>query len=143
MRILADFFFHYPVAELSRNCQKVHLHITIVHLSLYPSLFDLPFKSSCPYKLIFGKTVFCFTFWSYSANFRLPKLTETVKSHLYTPRPFIGTYSHVATTIRYKDTAWKSSDKRILPILHDRQTDGHPKSISPQPLGSGPNYTCT
>ena len=57
----------------------------------------------------------------------------------FSPRPLIGTYSHVAMTIRYKDTAWKSSDKRIWPILDDGQTDGHPKSIGPQPLGLGPN----
>ena len=34
-------------------------------------------------------------------------VAESVKRNIFTPRPFIWTYSHVSTTIRYRGTAWK------------------------------------
>ena len=71
-----------------------------------------------------------------NGHFWWPNLAETVKRHIYRPRPFIWAYCHwgysqVSTTIRYKNTAWKRID--------DGQTDGHPESIGPQPLGLGNN----
>ena len=41
-------FDNIRLGVFDRNGQKAHLRI---HLSLYPSLYDLPFKSSSPYKL--------------------------------------------------------------------------------------------
>ena len=49
-------------------------------------------------------------FWKITAFGR--KEAESGKSgkrHIYTPRRFIWTDSQVSTTIRYKETAWKSS----------------------------------
>ena len=40
----------FPVAECSRNCQKAYLHIETFQLSLFPSLYDLQFAGSSPYK---------------------------------------------------------------------------------------------
>ena len=40
----------HPVPKFSRNRQKAHLHTNTFHLSLKPSLFNLSFKSSNPYK---------------------------------------------------------------------------------------------
>ena len=42
-------------------------------------------------------------------HFRWPILAETFKRHISRPRPFIWVYSKVSTTIRCKETAWKSS----------------------------------
>ena len=42
------------------------------------------------------------------SHFRWPNLAETVKRHIYRPRPFIWAYSQVSTAIRHKETAWKS-----------------------------------
>ena len=36
-------------------------------------------------------------------------VAESVKRHIYTPRPVIWAYSQVSTTILSKETAWKSS----------------------------------
>ena len=81
----------------------------------------------CP---CFGKSKFLGILAKFG-HYRWPNLAKTVKRHIYSPRPFIWSYSQVSTTIRYKETAWKRID--------DGPTDGHPKSIGPQPLGLGPN----
>ena len=54
-------FGQLPVAEFGRNCQK-HIYTPRLHtnLSLYPSLYDLPVKSPCPYKIMFRKTAVFF-----------------------------------------------------------------------------------
>ena len=88
-------------------------------------------------------------------HFRWSILAKTAKRHIYRPRPFIWAYSQVSATIRYKETAVKSSCfenplfldirykdtawKRIDDGQTDGQKDGHPESIGPQLLGLGPN----
>ena len=42
-------------------------------------------------------------------HFRWSNIVKTVKRQIFRPRPFIWAYSQVSTTIRYKETAWKSS----------------------------------
>ena len=60
--------------EFDRNCEKVNLLTNNFHLGLKPSHYDLPFKRSSPYKLMYQK----------AANIRWPDWVETVK----------GTYTH-------------------------------------------------
>ena len=71
------------------------------------------------------------------ANFatgNLPNLAESVKRHIYTPRPFIWAYNQVSMAFRSKVIA--RTRKRWQT---DGQTDGHPNSIlvGPQLLGWG------
>ena len=72
----------------------------------------------------------CFGHFDRICHFRWLYLAIIVKRHIYRPRPFICAYSQVSTAIHCKDTAWKRID--------DGQTDEHPESIGPQPLGLGP-----
>ena len=77
-----------------RECQKAHLHTETYYLNPLPSLYDLPFKCSGPYKRKFEKPVFCLDI---SANFnQLPVAQfclKCQKEHLYrntfplSPRP--------------------------------------------------------
>ena len=64
-------------------------------------------------------------------------LTEMVKRHICGPKPLIWAYNQVSMTFRSKVLArTKKYDGQT-----DRQTDGHPKPIGPQPFGLGPNQT--
>ena len=58
-----------------------------------------------------------------STNF--PNLFETTKRHIYTPRPLIWAYSQVSTTIRFKETDWKSSCSEIPLFLDILAELGH------------------
>ena len=126
-------FMPYSVYECGRNCQKEHLHTKTFHLRPLPRPYYHPLqgetacKTSCFEKPLFLDILAKF------GKFQWSILAKTVKRHIYRPRPFIWAYSQVSTTIRYKDTAWKIDDGRT-----HGQTDGHPESIGPQPLGLGP-----
>ena len=58
--------------------------------------------------------------------------SEMAKRHIYGPRPFIWANNQVSMTFRSNVLACTKKS------MTDRQTDGHPKPIGPQPFGLGP-----
>ena len=56
----------------------------------------------------------CFTILAISVNFRWPNLAQSVKRHIYTPRPFIGAYNQVSTTLRSKILARSSFENQLF-----------------------------
>ena len=93
-----DLIRSFPVAESGQNCQKTHLQTKPFHMSIFPGLYDHPLQRNSLEKHMFRKTAD----FGHFGPFR-PNLAETVKKHIYRPRPFIWAYSQVSTTIRYKD----------------------------------------
>ena len=131
---LEKHFGQIPVVESGQNCQKTHKHAKTFHMSLFLGLYNHPLQRNRLETLMFWKKPLFLDILAKFGHFRCLSLAKTAKRHIYRPRPFIWAYSQVSTTIRYKDTAWKRIDDRRM----DRRTDGHPKSIGPQPLGWGP-----
>ena len=83
------------MAKYGRNCQKAHLKTKTFHLSLLSSLYDLPFASSSPYRLMFRNTDVLGSFYQFPVtecgrNFQ--------KAHLHTKtfhlRPLPYLYDH-------------------------------------------------
>ena len=123
----------FPVAEPGQNGQKAHLQVKTFHMSLFQGLYDHPLQRNSLEKLMFRKTLILDILAKFD-HFRWPNLAKSVKRHIYRPRPFIWAYSQVSTTIRYKKNRLEKNWW---------QTDGHPESIGPQPLGLGPKKNMT
>ena len=97
------------MAESGQNCQKAHLQARTFHMSLFPGLYDHPLQRNSLENLMFRKTAVLDILAKFG-HFRWPNLVKRhCQRHIYRPRPFIWAYSQVSTTIRCKETAWKSS----------------------------------
>ena len=93
IRKTADFghfgqFRPFLVAEPGRNCQKAHLQAKTFHMSLFTCFYDHPLQRNSLEKPMSRKTANFGHFDSFG-HFRWPNLAETVKRHIYRPRPFI------------------------------------------------------
>ena len=73
-----------------------HSHVHLLHRN----------NLSCPGKPHVSKNRCFRKVRPYAGN---RNLAETANGHIYTQKPLIWAYSQVSTTIRYTETAWKSS----------------------------------
>ena len=107
-------------------------------MSLFPGLFDHSLQRNSLEKPMFRKTAICGHF----GRIRPFPVTEPgrncQKAHLqaktFHMSLFPGLYDHSLQSYSLEKNRWRT-DRRT-----DGQTDGHPESIAPQPLGLGPNY---
>ena len=101
-------FYNFRSGAFDQNDQKAHLQAKTFHMILFTGLYDHPLQRNSLEKLMFRKTA-VFGHLAKFGHFRWPNLAKTFKRHIYRPRPFIWSYSQVSTTIRCRETAWKSS----------------------------------